>query len=60
MLIKDIIFEISYYCDFLMKHRLKLINKSSYEVVKITYIPIDYKEFLTDNIVKNYFDIKFL
>ena len=62
MLYKDIIGEISYYCDFLTKHRLKQINKSSYQFIKITYIPRKYiDDFeVTDEILKNYLDIKFL
>ena len=60
MLPKDIIFEISFYCDFLMKHRLKLINKSIYKVVKITYIPNNYIPLLNDDILKIYLHLKFL
>ena len=61
MIPKDMIYEISYYCDFLTKHRLMLINKSSHQVIKsikIQYIPSKYK--LSDKIIKNYPDLKFL
>ncbi len=57
---KDIIGEILYYCDFLTKHRLKQINKSSYQFLKITYISKKYKGLVTDSILQKYSDIKFL
>ena len=60
MLPKDIIFEISYYCDFLTKHRFKLVNKNSYQVIKIIYIPKKYEDELNNNILKNYSHLKFL
>ena len=60
MLPKDIIYEISYYCDFLVKHRLKLLNKISYQTMGITYIPRKYKYQLNDGILKKYSELKFL
>ena len=51
-------YEISYYCDFLTKHRLKLVNKNSYHATKIVYIPSKYS--YPNYILERYSDIRFL
>ncbi len=58
MIPKDIIYEISYYFDFLTKNKLKQINKTAYQVVRIMYIPKKYG-LLTNFIIKKYPEIKF-